>query len=109
LGGVVVLAAVYLEYRRGVKFEFWVTMSALLLALIIMPLYTLLSSANGVDTGYHLALYRLSGSYFILGSDYTQPVLSTAEQFGLALMSTLAGILIGPALDRAARTWKTRQ
>src|SRR6266581_1244622 len=102
LGISLVGVALFLELRRRLRFEFWTTMSVLLLGLIIMPLHTLLVSANGIDTGLHLALYKLSGSYYIMTADYMQPALSTSEQFALTVISTLAGITIGPALDRAA-------
>ena len=72
-GVVVLLAAVNLEYRKGLKFEFWVTMSSLLVALIILPLYALIVSANGIDTGY----YAIEGERRLLDSQF--PLHSTCN------------------------------
>ena len=106
LVGVTSISAANFLYRRGQRFEFWASMSLLMLALIFMPLQALLFNANGVDTGLHLALYRLSGSYVIMTDDYFQPALTTNEQFALTVLSTVSGILVGPVLDRAWREWK---
>jgi hypothetical protein len=78
-------------------------MSALLIALIIMPLYALIASANGIDTGYYTIIGTGKGGYLTLLTPYTQPAITQIEQFVLTLMSTLAGILSGPALDKASK------
>src|SRR5437870_11179262 len=51
LGIVVFVASYVFEFRWKMKVEFWTTLSILALALVVMPLYTLLATANGIDTG----------------------------------------------------------
>ena len=107
-GVVVLLAAINLEYRKGLKFEFWVTMSSLLVALIILPLYALIVSANGIDTGYYAIIGTGKGGYLTLSFPYTVPAITQIEQLALTLMSTVAGILSGPVLDKASKNRPSR-
>lgn len=107
LGVGVVVASLLIEYRRDLKYEFWVTMSVVTLALVIMPLYTLVTTAIGQPTGLHEALFKLSGAGpYILTNEYRAPVITGDEQFALSLMSTVSGIATGPILDRA---WRSRR
>lgn len=103
LGFAVVTSADFFEYRKGLKFEFWVTISALLVVLIIMPLYALIVSSTGIDTGYHVIVGVAGGGYNVFSDHYYFPAITSSEQFVLTLISTLAGIISGPAIDKAAK------
>lgn len=106
LGIVAVLGAFAFERRKGLKFECWTTLSALLIVLIVMPLYALIVSSTGINTGYDVAVggQPPGDGFTILTYPFTVPSITFTEQLVLTLVSTLAGVLSGPVIDKASKS-----